>query len=67
MTGTGLHQRDDKNPLMSDGEHEQSAVEEITAGPQANFTLLDQMSEIRKKQSTLVDIEVDQIKETRRV
>jgi hypothetical protein len=29
----------------------QQVTEEITVGPQANFTLLDQMSELKKTQS----------------
>jgi hypothetical protein len=44
----------DKNtahPSASDGVHVQQITEEITVGPQANFTLLDQMSELKKTQS----------------
>lgn len=39
-----------KHPSGSDGNN-QAAAEEITVGPQANFTLLDQMSELKKIQS----------------
>ena len=39
-----------KHPSGSDGNN-QGAAEEITVGPQANFTLLDQMSELKKIQS----------------
>ncbi|CAF0984427.1 unnamed protein product [Adineta ricciae] len=37
--------------LPSDDTQAQSTQEEITVGPQANFTLLDQMSEIKKNQA----------------
>lgn len=34
----------------------QEVPEEFTAGPQANFTLLDQMSELKKNQSEMKEL-----------
>ena len=39
--------------LPSDDPQTQSTQEVITVGPQANFTLLDQMSEIKKNQGRI--------------
>jgi hypothetical protein len=49
----GIHSHGDptKHPPGSDGGQNQTVTEEITVGPQANFTLLDQMSELKKIQS----------------
>ncbi len=48
----GSHANADGTPhhSSSDGTHIQTVTEEITVGPQANFTLLDQMTEIKKNQ-----------------
>ncbi len=45
------HTDNTSHPSSSDGTHVQQITEEITVGPQANFTLLDQMSELKKTQS----------------
>ena len=37
--------------MSADGHAPEAVPEEITVGPQANFTLLDQMSELKKIQS----------------
>lgn len=39
------------NATAGDGAQAQPVEEEITAGPQANFTLLDQASEMKKNQN----------------
>ncbi|UJR15219.1 hypothetical protein I4U23_002178 [Adineta vaga] len=54
--GTGRHP-------SSDETHAQPMQEEITAGPQANFTLLDQMSEIKKNQAASDQTSTDKILE----
>ena len=57
MGGTNTSQAngDSTNrPLSSDVAPDQTVTDEIMAGPQANFTLLDQMSEIKKNQSKRV-------------
>ena len=40
--------------MPSDDTQAQSTQEEITVGPQANFTLLDKMSEIKKNQGRIL-------------
>lgn len=49
--GTHAHSENTSHPSASDGTHIQQVVEEITVGPQANFTLLDQANELKKTQS----------------
>ncbi|CAF3634332.1 unnamed protein product [Rotaria sp. Silwood1] len=51
------------HPFSSDTAHTQSVAEEITVGPQANFTLLDQMSEIKKNQNLSDQTSTDKILE----
>ncbi|CAF1196131.1 unnamed protein product [Rotaria sordida] len=51
------------NPFSSDMTHAQPIAEEITVGPQANFTLLDQMSELKKNQNSSDQTSTDKILE----
>ncbi|CAF2108652.1 unnamed protein product [Rotaria magnacalcarata] len=48
----GNNNADSIDHAAADAAHAQAAAEEITVGPQANFTLLDQMNEIKKNQNT---------------
>ncbi|CAF2632415.1 unnamed protein product [Rotaria sp. Silwood2] len=49
--------------FSSDTAHTQPVAEEITVGPQANFTLLDQLSEIKKNQNLSDQTSTDKILE----
>ncbi len=48
-----IHMDNAGHPLPSDPTNVAPAPEEITVGPQANFTLLDQMNELKKNQGKI--------------